>query len=45
LDDRYAPQIHRGGLSSREGLVALMHDGYARVRPPPPARGDRPIPT
>ena len=28
LDDRYAPQIHRGGLSSREGLVALMHDGY-----------------
>ena len=28
LDDRFAPQIHRGGLSSREGLVALMHDGY-----------------
>lgn len=24
----FAPQIHRGGLSSREGLVALMHDGY-----------------
>jgi hypothetical protein len=23
-----APQVHRGGLSSREGLVALMHDGY-----------------
>ncbi len=23
-----APQIHRGGLSSREGLVALIHDGY-----------------
>ncbi|MDH1619458.1 hypothetical protein N5J23_18270, partial [Comamonas aquatica] len=28
LDDGLAPQIHRGGLSSREGLVALMHDGY-----------------
>jgi putative DNA primase/helicase len=23
-----APQIHRGGLSSREGLAALIHDGY-----------------
>lgn len=22
------PQIHRGGLSSREGLAALIHDGY-----------------
>ena len=22
------PQVHRGGLSSREGLVFLIHDGY-----------------
>ncbi len=28
MDEAFAPQIHRGGLSSREGLVALMHDGY-----------------
>ncbi|WP_454259794.1 DUF3987 domain-containing protein [Pseudoxanthomonas mexicana] len=27
-DPILAPQIHRGGLSSREGLVALIHDGY-----------------
>ena len=23
------PQVHRGGLSSREGLVYLIHDGYS----------------
>lgn len=28
LSSSHAPQIHRGGLSSREGLVALIHDGY-----------------
>lgn len=28
IEPTLAPQIHRGGLSSREGLVALMHDGY-----------------
>ncbi|MGD0962202.1 MAG: DUF3987 domain-containing protein, partial [Methylomonas sp.] len=27
----FAPQIHRGGLSSREGLVAMIHDGYQQV--------------
>lgn len=32
LNADFAPQIHRGGLSSREGLVALMHDGYKHVR-------------
>lgn len=32
LDDASAPQVHRGGLSSREGLVALMHDGYRQGR-------------
>lgn len=28
LDKYAAPQVHRGGLSSREGLVYLIHDGY-----------------
>ncbi len=28
IDPSLAPQIHRGGLSSREGLAYLIHDGY-----------------
>jgi len=28
IDSYLAPQIHRGGLSSREGLAFLIHDGY-----------------
>ena len=32
LSAAHAPQIHRGGLSSREGLVALIHDGYKQGR-------------
>ncbi|MBP9904870.1 MAG: DUF3987 domain-containing protein [Rhodoferax sp.] len=28
LDEYAAPQVHRGGLSSREGLIFLIHDGY-----------------
>lgn len=32
MDGPLAPQVHRGGLSSREGLVALMHDGYRQGR-------------
>ena len=28
LDEFAAPQVHRGGLSSREGLIFLIHDGY-----------------
>jgi putative DNA primase/helicase len=32
LSDLHAPQIHRGGLSSREGLAALIHDGYKQGR-------------
>lgn len=32
LSNAHAPQIHRGGLSSREGLVALIHDGYKQGR-------------
>ena len=29
LNPNAAPQVHRGGLSSREGLVYLIHDGYS----------------
>lgn len=28
LSKEATPQVHRGGLSSREGLVYLIHDGY-----------------
>jgi hypothetical protein len=28
LSEALSPQLHRGGLSTREGLVALIHDGY-----------------
>jgi putative DNA primase/helicase len=41
MDEAFAPQIHRGGLSSREGLVALMHDGYRQGRQDVPAIGDK----
>lgn len=27
-DEYIAPHVHRGGLSSREGLIYLIHDGY-----------------
>ncbi len=35
------PQIHRGGLSSREGLAALIHDGYAQGSQEVPAITDK----
>jgi hypothetical protein len=41
LDVHFAPQIHRGGLSSREGLVALMHDGYRQGKQEIPAVDDK----
>lgn len=41
MDEGFAPQIHRGGLSSREGLVALMHDGYRQGRVDVPAIEDK----
>nr|WP_261634602.1 hypothetical protein [Cupriavidus gilardii] len=41
MDEGFAPQIHRGGLSSREGLVALMHDGYRQGRLEVPAIEDK----
>lgn len=37
----FSPQIHRGGLSSREGLVALIHDGYRQGRHEVPAFVDK----
>lgn len=39
--EAFAPQVHRGGLSSREGLVALMHDGYRQGRNDVPAIQDK----
>lgn len=32
VDAAFAPQVHRGGLSTREGLAALIHDGYRQGR-------------
>jgi hypothetical protein len=36
-----APPIHRGGLSSREGLVSLFHDGYKSGKVEVPAIEDK----
>jgi len=36
-----APPIHRGGLSSREGLVSLFHDGYKHGKLEVPAILDK----
>lgn len=36
-----APQIHRGGLSTREGLAALIHDGYRAGQQEVPAITDK----
>jgi hypothetical protein len=41
IDDAFAPQIHRGGLSTREGLAALIHDGYRQGRQDIPAIEDK----
>ena len=41
MNEAFAPQIHRGGLSTREGLVALMHDGYRQGRQDVPAIEDK----
>lgn len=38
---RFAPQIHRGGLSTREGLVTLIHDGYRQGQQDIPAIEDK----
>lgn len=41
MNEAFAPQIHRGGLSTREGLVALIHDGYRQGRQDAPAIEDK----
>lgn len=41
MDASFAPQVHRGGLSTREGLAALIHDGYRQGRQDVPAIDDK----
>ena len=41
LDANAAPKVHRGGLSSREGLVYLIHDGYTEGKTEVPAILDK----
>lgn len=41
IDDAFVPQVHRGGLSTREGLAALIHDGYRQGRQDIPAIEDK----
>ena len=41
LREPAAPPIHRGGLSSREGLVSLFHDGYKNGKVEVPAIEDK----
>jgi hypothetical protein len=41
MGEGLAPQIHRGGLSTREGLAALIHDGYRQGRQDVPAIEDK----
>ena len=41
MDATFAPQVHRGGLSTREGLAALIHDGYRQGRQEVPAIEDK----
>lgn len=41
LDEHLAPQIHRGGLSTREGLALLIHDGWTEGKNEVPAIEDK----
>ena len=41
LDPEITPQVHRGGLSSREGLAALIHDGFKQGSRDIPAIEDK----
>ena len=41
LREAAAPPVHRGGLSSREGLVSLFHDGYKQGKLEVPAILDK----
>jgi hypothetical protein len=40
-DEAVAPQVHRGGLSSREGLALLIHDAYTEGKNEVPAIEDK----
>lgn len=41
IDEHLAPQIHRGGLSTREGLALLIHDGWKDGKNEVPAIEDK----
>nr|WP_218510912.1 DUF3987 domain-containing protein [Variovorax sp. dw_308] len=41
MDENAAPQIHAGGLSSREGLAFMIHDGYREGKEEVPAIEDK----
>ena len=41
LSPDHAPQVHSGGLSSREGLVFMIHDGYREGKEEVPAILDK----
>ncbi len=41
LSPDHAPQVHSGGLSSREGLVFMIHDGYREGKEDVPAILDK----
>ena len=41
LDESLVPQIHRGGLSTREGLALMIHDGYMDGKNEVPAIADK----
>lgn len=41
LDEFLVPQVHRGGLSTREGLALMIHDGYKDGKNEVPAIADK----
>lgn len=41
LSQDHAPQIHSGGLSSREGMIFLIHDGYKEGKEDIPPVNDK----
>ena len=41
LDEQTAPQVHRGGLSTREGLALLIHDGWTQGKEEVPPIHDK----
>lgn len=41
IDEFLVPQVHRGGLSTREGLALMIHDGYKDGKNEVPAIADK----